>query len=90
MRHFVTFSACALLLLLGGCFSQHSVQVAPIHVAPIRVTMDVNVNVQDERAEDPSEAEVEEEDVATQDAGAAPSEPVRTARRPPRTDRPRS
>jgi hypothetical protein len=28
-----------------GCFAQHSVQVAPIHVEPIRVQMDVNVSV---------------------------------------------
>lgn len=86
MRLFVTSST--LLLLLGGCFSQHSVQVAPIHVAPIRVTMDVNVNVQDRREDsDPSEegtarrgdgdAELDEE--PTSEARAASDETPRSS-----------
>lgn len=34
-----------LLLFIGGCATHHNVNIAPIEVAPIRVTMDVNVNV---------------------------------------------
>jgi hypothetical protein len=37
--------ATVLLVLLGGCATTHNVNVAPLEVQPIRVTMDVNVNV---------------------------------------------
>ncbi|MCZ7687043.1 MAG: hypothetical protein M5U28_53185 [Sandaracinaceae bacterium] len=47
-----------LLLLLAaslsgaGCATSHNVNVAPIHVAPIRMTMDINVNVHETGGED--------------------------------------
>ncbi|WP_236517930.1 hypothetical protein [Sandaracinus amylolyticus] len=44
----------------SGCFS-HAVRVEPITVAPVQVTMDVNLHVDDERA------------AAEQDDAAAPS-----------------
>lgn len=34
-----------LLCFVGGCATHHNVNIAPLEVAPIRVTMDVNVNV---------------------------------------------
>ncbi len=37
-----------LFVLLGGCAMQHNVNLAPIHVEPIRVQMDVNVNMNEE------------------------------------------
>jgi hypothetical protein len=43
---------------LAGCF-QHRVQVAPVHVEPIHMTVDVNVKVEgevDAVVEDPAEA----------------------------------
>ena len=43
---------------LAGCF-QHRVQVAPVHVEPIHMTVDVNVKVEgevDAVVEDPGDA----------------------------------
>jgi Skp family chaperone for outer membrane proteins len=36
----------ATLLLLGACSTRHEVQVAPVEVKPIHITIDVNVRVQ--------------------------------------------
>lgn len=68
-----------LLTLVAGCATSHNVNVAPIQVAPIRMTMDVNVNVH--------ETSGDEEDApdATADAGAeddARAESERGARAP--------
>lgn len=69
------------LLLLGGCFAQHNVQVAPIQVEPIRVQMDVNVNVNEATAHDGG-APSEDERAAETSGGEAPSHDEREARRP--------
>lgn len=55
MKRIVWATSVAALCLVGGCISQHAVQVEPIQLQPIRVTMDVNVRIQDgddEEAED--------------------------------------
>lgn len=35
-----------LLLAQGACSTRHEVQMAPVEVKPIRITIDVNVRVQ--------------------------------------------
>jgi hypothetical protein len=67
---------------LSGCFSQHSVQVAPIHVAPIRVTMDVNVHVQEGPVPEPEATDPASEPQAPGPADASPREPAPTLARP--------
>lgn len=68
-----------MLVFLGGCFSQHAVQVAPIQVAPIRVTMDVNVNVQD-RHEGDEEGEDDASGQAAPNGEEGRDRPARTER----------
>jgi len=36
----------AMLLLQGACRTRHEVQMAPVEVKPIHITIDVNVRVQ--------------------------------------------
>jgi Skp family chaperone for outer membrane proteins len=36
----------AAMLLLGACSTRHEVQMAPVEVKPIHITIDVNVKVQ--------------------------------------------
>jgi len=36
----------AVTLLLGACSTRHEVQMAPVEVKPIHITIDVNVRVQ--------------------------------------------
>ena len=36
----------AATLLLGACSTRHEVQMAPVEVKPIHITIDVNVRVQ--------------------------------------------
>ena len=45
MKQFVVLAGCALLLFVWGCSSNHKVEVAPIEVKPIHITIDVNVKV---------------------------------------------
>jgi hypothetical protein len=70
-----------LFVLLGGCAMQHDIKLAPIHVEPIRVEMDVNVNVR------------EPEDTAVTSGGDDPATPSadddRHVSRPSDADRPR-
>lgn len=50
---------------LAGCF-QHRVQVAPVYVEPIHMTVDVNVKVEgevDAVVEDPDDAEPRYDDL---------------------------
>jgi hypothetical protein len=37
--------ACLLLLISWGCSTSHRVEVAPVEVKPIHITIDVNVKV---------------------------------------------
>ena len=41
--HTLLFAA---LLTIGACSTRHEVQVAPVEVKPIHITIDVNVRVQ--------------------------------------------
>lgn len=43
----VSALACLALLGLGACVSSHQIQVAPVQVEPIRMTVDVNVHAPD-------------------------------------------
>ncbi|GAB1410838.1 hypothetical protein MASR1M90_19920 [Desulfovibrionales bacterium] len=45
MHLFHTF-VFVLLLVLGACSTRHEVQMAPVEVKPIHITIDVNVRVQ--------------------------------------------
>ena len=43
----VPFMALAVMLLLqSGCSTRHEVQMAPVEIKPIHITIDVNVRVQ--------------------------------------------
>lgn len=57
--------ATILLLLIAGCATTHNVNVAPLEVQPIRVTMDVNVNVHESDTPVGSAGEAEEEEGAS-------------------------
>lgn len=45
MKRFVAATACLLPLLAFGCSTSHKVEVAPVEVKPIHITIDVNVRV---------------------------------------------
>lgn len=45
MRIFL-MALAVLLLAQGGCSTRHEVQMAPVEVKPIHITIDVNVRVQ--------------------------------------------
>lgn len=44
--HFFYTLVLALVFLLGACSTRHEVQMAPVEVKPIHITIDVNVRVQ--------------------------------------------
>lgn len=46
MRITLLTMTVTLLLLLSGCSTRHEVQMAPVEVKPIHITIDVNVRVQ--------------------------------------------
>ncbi|MDC0336398.1 hypothetical protein OAN24_05855 [Pseudodesulfovibrio sp.] len=48
MKRTMTLTFCALLLLAWGCSTSHKVEVAPVEVKPIHITIDVNVKVDKE------------------------------------------
>ena len=45
---FITMALCALLATAWGCQTSHRVEVAPVEVKPIHITIDVNVKVDKE------------------------------------------
>jgi len=45
MKHLTCVVACLLLLSAWGCSTSHRVEVAPVEVKPIHITIDVNVKV---------------------------------------------
>ncbi len=47
-RILTTLALCALLLTAWGCSTSHRVEVAPVEVKPIHITIDVNVKVDKE------------------------------------------
>ncbi len=48
MKQTITLATCALLLLAWGCSTSHKIEVAPVEVKPIHITIDVNVKVDKE------------------------------------------
>lgn len=48
MKRSLTFLLSALLLTAWGCSTSHRVEVAPVEVKPIHITIDVNVKVDKE------------------------------------------
>lgn len=52
MKFLLPFLLALPCLALGGCIS-HAVRVEPITVEPVRVSMDVNLHVDDRRTPDP-------------------------------------
>lgn len=52
MKHDIVLAACTGLLCTGllatGCSTSHKVEVAPVEVKPIHITIDVNVKVDKE------------------------------------------
>ena len=45
MKHLTCIAAGLLLLSSWGCSTSHRVEVAPVEVKPIHITIDVNVKV---------------------------------------------
>ncbi|MDD3312546.1 hypothetical protein [Pseudodesulfovibrio sp.] len=45
MKYPICIAASLLLLSAWGCSSSHRVEVAPVEVKPIHITIDVNVKV---------------------------------------------
>jgi Skp family chaperone for outer membrane proteins len=68
MKHSVAATACLLLLLIFGCSSSHKVEVAPVEVKPIHITIDVNVRV--DRALDDFFSDVDEAPAAPEATNA--------------------
>jgi len=48
MKHLLTIAACLLLSFAWSCSTSHKVEVAPVEVKPIHITIDVNVKVDKE------------------------------------------
>ncbi|MBG0788906.1 MAG: hypothetical protein H0S80_00235 [Desulfovibrionaceae bacterium] len=48
MRKTTTLAICLMLLAVWGCSSSHRVEVAPVEVKPIHITIDVHVKVDKE------------------------------------------
>ncbi|AKF11235.1 hypothetical protein [Sandaracinus amylolyticus] len=71
-RALVALGLVSLPVVTSGCFS-HAVRVEPISVAPVQVTMDVNLHVDDERAAaepgDAAQPSTEQATTATPDEG---------------------
>ncbi|EGB16045.1 hypothetical protein DND132_2842 [Pseudodesulfovibrio mercurii] len=45
MNRYIAAAVCLLLLSAPGCSTSHKVEVAPVEVKPIHITIDVNVRV---------------------------------------------
>lgn len=45
IRRLCSVFACLLLLALAGCSTSHEVDVKPVEIKPIHITIDVNVRV---------------------------------------------
>ncbi|MBI9081253.1 MAG: hypothetical protein JEY79_16120 [Pseudodesulfovibrio sp.] len=48
MKYCITLAACTMLFLAWGCSTSHRVEVAPVEIKPIHITIDVNVKVDKE------------------------------------------
>ncbi|QGY38958.1 YnbE family lipoprotein [Pseudodesulfovibrio cashew] len=48
MKNLLTAGLCLTLAMLWGCQTSHRVEVAPVEVKPIHITIDVNVKVDKE------------------------------------------
>jgi len=48
MKQFIALIVCTLLLFAWGCSTSHKVEVAPVEIKPIHITIDVNVKVDKE------------------------------------------
>jgi len=48
MKQLLLLACCAALLTAWGCQTSHRVEVAPVEVKPIHITIDVNVKVDKE------------------------------------------
>jgi Skp family chaperone for outer membrane proteins len=62
----------ALVLAVAGCATQHRVEVAPVEVKPIHITIDVNIKV--DRALDDFFGDLDQK-AATMEGGAVSSTP---------------
>ena len=68
MKHCLAATACLLLLFSTGCSTSHRVEVAPVEVKPIHITIDVNVRV--DRALDDFFSDVDEAPAAPEATNA--------------------
>jgi hypothetical protein len=60
-----------LWLTAAGCATQHKVEVAPVEVKPIHITIDVNIKV--DRALDDFFGDLDQQAATMKDAPAAPA-----------------
>ncbi|ADU63935.1 MAG: YnbE family lipoprotein [Pseudodesulfovibrio sp.] len=68
MKHGLAIIAAALLLTPYGCGSTHRVEVAPVEVKPIHITIDVNVKVDRELDDFFSDIDKQKEQTETPNA----------------------
>ena len=45
-RHYFMAALIAVLLVLSGCQTHHEVEMKPVEIKPIHITIDVNIRVQ--------------------------------------------
>ena len=45
LRHISFVALCCLITTVWGCSSSHQVEVKPVEIKPIHITLDVNVKV---------------------------------------------
>lgn len=57
------FTVLAMMMILHACSTQHAIDVAPVEIKPIHITIDVNIRV--ERALDDFFSDIDEEEETT-------------------------
>ena len=68
MKRTLSLLACLLLMTAWGCSTSHKVEVAPVEVKPIHITIDVNVRV--DRALDDFFSDIDDVPVAPEATNA--------------------
>ena len=60
MRHWLMVAIVAALWAIGGCKVRHDVNVEPIEIKPIHITMDINIKIKVDREVDSFFSDVEQ------------------------------
>jgi hypothetical protein len=62
-KHVALWGGMTLLVFLTACQTRHAVEVAPVEVKPIHITIDVNVRIQKALEDFFGEIDAAEEDI---------------------------